>query len=530
LLALASLAACATAPRPLYLAAPASAGELDFRPAEAAADRYGQLTPAVEDSALGNALADAVLGATAGLGMLQPLRDGRLDYLARDLAGIVALGVQPPFAAVELAQAHHGIAEPTLRLISVRADPARPELAAAAASVRLDELLAAAQPARFGVGMTQTEDGVAYAVLALLESAVDLAPLPRRLPARERTLLRATLRPPYHSPVLAVTRGDGQVERTPLVATAGAIAAELVCGAAPERQQVELLADGPRGLTVLANFPVFCAEEPPRSVRISLAPPTYENDTVAAEQRLLVLANLERARAGRPALRQDARAATIARLHSVEMEQGGWVAHDSPITGNPADRARAGGVRTPLVLENVARATSSDEVHAALLGSPGHRGNLLSADATHVGIGVVLGDGALYVTQLFFRVPPLLELSRARADAAAALARARVVAGGPALVREAALDALAQRAAVELADRPDARAAVMLRVRHALEDPARGLRHAVTVVTVVGDVADVPATARAAAADFRLLGIGLAQGDDPDLGPNAIFVVLVLAR
>lgn len=49
------------------------------------------------------------------------------------------------------------------------------------------------------------------------------------------------------------------------------------------------------------------------------------------------------------------------------------------------------------------------EAHQALMGSPGHRANLMSTEVTHVGIGVVLGAPvsgrrAIYITEIFLRL------------------------------------------------------------------------------------------------------------------------------
>src|SRR4029078_12182525 len=84
--------------------------------------------------------------------------------------------------------------------------------------------------------------------------------------------------------------------------------------------------------------------------------------------------------------------------------------------------------------------------HQALMNSPGHRANLMSSVATHIGIGVAFGDSAsgrreMFITQVITRVPPPLNLSRAVGTVRRRLAAARPV---PAV---AALDRLAQQLA-----------------------------------------------------------------------------------
>jgi uncharacterized protein YkwD len=130
-----------------------------------------------------------------------------------------------------------------------------------------------------------------------------------------------------------------------------------------------------------------------------------------AEQRLLASINRDRAAAGLPGLQWDDAAAAVARGYSEEMRGTGSVAHISPTSGSAVDRVRAAGIPTTVVLENVARAYGLNEVHHALMTSPGHRANIMSTAATHIGIGVAFGDDStgrreLFITQVFTRAPP----------------------------------------------------------------------------------------------------------------------------
>ncbi|HYL93220.1 MAG TPA: CAP domain-containing protein, partial [Alphaproteobacteria bacterium] len=69
-------------------------------------------------------------------------------------------------------------------------------------------------------------------------------------------------------------------------------------------------------------------------------------------------------------------------------------------------RLAATGVRFTISGENVARAENADEAHHGLMGSPGHRANILGADYTAVGIGVVQQGDSIYVTQDFVHKVP----------------------------------------------------------------------------------------------------------------------------
>ena len=103
---------------------------------------------------------------------------------------------------------------------------------------------------------------------------------------------------------------------------------------------------------------------------------------------LLALVNRDRQVAGLPGLLWDEHVADVARGHSTEMRRTKIVAHLSPVTGSAADRVRAAKIKTAVVLENVARAYGLGEAHQGLMNSPGHRANLMSHAATHLGIGV----------------------------------------------------------------------------------------------------------------------------------------------
>jgi hypothetical protein len=82
----------------------------------------------------------------------------------------------------------------------------------------------------------------------------------------------------------------------------------------------------------------------------------------------------------------------VAKAHSEDMAANGFVGHVSPTTGDAPARFERAGIVGAVVRENVARGYGPKGIHESLMNSPGHRANLLAADITHVGIGVVFGD------------------------------------------------------------------------------------------------------------------------------------------
>lgn len=122
----------------------------------------------------------------------------------------------------------------------------------------------------------------------------------------------------------------------------------------------------------------------------------------SAEAEMLRLVNEERTRAGLEPVVADAGLTGVARAHSEEMFRLGYFAHDSPVTGTPADRLAAAGVRYLLMGENLAFAPTLEIAHERLIGSPTHRANILNPAFTRLGVGVIRSPNrGLMVSQEF---------------------------------------------------------------------------------------------------------------------------------
>ncbi len=138
----------------------------------------------------------------------------------------------------------------------------------------------------------------------------------------------------------------------------------------------------------------------------------------AIEQEIVRLTNLERARQGLPALRLDNRLANAARLHSNQMASqsatfGRDNAHSHYLWGTqwptPMSRIDYAGFPHTSIRENIAYRfgvgnTTAAQVVTAWMNSPGHRANILSADITHLGVGVSVHNGTFFYTQNFARL------------------------------------------------------------------------------------------------------------------------------
>ncbi len=93
--------------------------------------------------------------------------------------------------------------------------------------------------------------------------------------------------------------------------------------------------------------------------------------------------------------------AGVGAAHALEMYRDGYFAHRSPVTGTVGDRLRAAGLRPELAGENLALAAGAAEVHSGLMGSEGHRANILDPRFRSVGIAVVEGPLGLMTVQVF---------------------------------------------------------------------------------------------------------------------------------
>jgi hypothetical protein len=122
------------------------------------------------------------------------------------------------------------------------------------------------------------------------------------------------------------------------------------------------------------------------------------------ESELLERTNQNRLRQGLQALTQDEALTRIAREHSAGMARQGFISHELP-SGDLKTRMNSGGYRYSTARENVARAHSLAYAQNALMQSPAHKGNILAADVSRVGIGIVRRpsphDTELYITQIF---------------------------------------------------------------------------------------------------------------------------------
>lgn len=509
----------------------ATAATVTFAPASDPAPRYNELFQAPSHTPLGDAVLDAVATAAKAAHVPVPAADARLFRACAELAQIVPEDGVLGYALVEFALQRNGIIEPLPHFFVAWGDVDASGPIVDQLKPKLSGILGDVATARVGVGaVKRNPDGTGAIVIALQGSGVTTQPIPRSVSAGGAFMLDAVVDSRYHEPEVFVTRDDGSTERLALaLGRSGAFKSTVPCGARSGKQQVEITASDAAGATVLANFPVYCGVEPP--VTLTITPSHDDTGVVSASeaaQRLLALANRDRQAAGLPALVWDDRIAKVAEGHSEEMKRTKVVAHVSPTTGSAADRVRVGGIKTAVVLENVARAYGVGEAHQGLMNSPGHRANLMSAAATHVGMAVVLGEEVsgrreLFVTQVFIRVPPKIDPA-----ATAEVVRKRIE-----TVRPVAVSAKLASVAQQLADglsTGHTRDSLWPAVRKQLDALNHQYARVGSVITAVADLDTLDG--KQLVGDDRPddIGIGIAQGTHPDIGEGAIWIVILMAE
>jgi hypothetical protein len=236
-----------------------------------------------------------------------------------------------------------------------------------------------------------------------------------------------------------------------------------------------------------------------------------------AEKRVFDELNHERASHGLAMLQWDEHAAGAARAHVRLLAESGKLSHQFPGEATLPERLGATGARFTVSAENVAQTEFIEDVHPALMTSPGHRANILSASYNAVGIGVVEKQGKIYVAQDFIFLVPSYSESQFNAVFAEAFNLARKARGiRPIYAREDA-------ALHQLACTTDGNAGKL----------ANNLTGVSAVVAFTSsDPHHLPAelNPRAANADFHIMRFGTCFRPDQEHGYANFWVVAAFAN
>jgi len=191
--------------------------------------------------------------------------------------------------------------------------------------------------------------------------------------------------------------------------------------------------------------------EPPSSYEETAAIAGEATDEErAAARALFENVNAERTARGLHALTWSDELSVVGRNYCAEMARTGVIAHESKLSGSPADRARKAGIAFVRLTENLALAGDAAAAHEGLMNSQGHKANILDSGVFAVGIGTLrtVRDGvpSLFVTQMFAAFPEEIDPDTADDVLADRLNDARRKLGIAKLVRHEWLDARAKEA------------------------------------------------------------------------------------
>lgn len=160
---------------------------------------------------------------------------------------------------------------------------------------------------------------------------------------------------------------------------------------AVRRRKSRLLAGLTLGVFIALPFP--SVREP--ALNTSAAFRVLDNEcwTYRRSERLFSrLMNDAREKAGLPRLSLDPEASKVARRHTREMIDKNLLHH------TPSSSLVRRVTRWAILGENVGVGGTVDSLHKAFMDSPPHRANVLYTKFRHVGVGVAMGNGRMWVT------------------------------------------------------------------------------------------------------------------------------------
>jgi uncharacterized protein YkwD len=139
------------------------------------------------------------------------------------------------------------------------------------------------------------------------------------------------------------------------------------------------------------------------TLSLDIAPKSSDLEIDGAdEQKMLMLVNNERTKAGVGPLTMSDALVAVARAHSRDMFERRYFGHNSPEGQTPADRMHADSVMFTAAGENLAYAPDLMTAHTGLMNSPEHKKNILDPAFHKVGIGIITtASWGMMVTQDF---------------------------------------------------------------------------------------------------------------------------------
>jgi len=490
-------------------------------------------------SGVATALGYALKGAFGQAKRPEPKQDGRLCAVAQALmAWDPAAGDSPPAPVLAFASANAGLPAPvrrvyvatlTLNIVGSEGHTAQEDENQAVADALRQEVadtLLNFQQARWGLASQRVKKGVVKVAVVMDDPALELDPLPRKLSPGQVVPLTGKVLPPYTNPKLALSDERG-VASKPAPIPGDAFKAELRCSSGPGDLWVEVSAERDGQPALVTTFSVACGKDLPASVEMAAAP--WPKDLAAQGRRLADGINAQRTAVGLGRVEWDDKlsgaASAVAEVIRDQIGRGEAPAVD---LGQMLQKA---GVASGLVLQNPAQARTTEEAEQRFTASPTNRQNILNPEVNRIGVGIAPTEGAagkaagVIVVELFTKALVEVDLSAVKRDLYAAVAKHRADAAAPPAEADPKLEKVAQDYA-----QTTAQGGGKISDDDA-DDITHGIRIAYKSINMVdGAKADPLSFAEdpAVLSPGSSLGIGVAQGDHPVLGKNAVYVAIIL--
>jgi uncharacterized protein YkwD len=127
------------------------------------------------------------------------------------------------------------------------------------------------------------------------------------------------------------------------------------------------------------------------------------NDCLTAEEiAMFRIINRSRTQKGLPQLELDPKLTAVARTKSRDMVDYHYFGHLSGRLGSVYDQLERDGIVYRIVGENLVGAPGYRRAQQSIMNSPAHRGNVLNANFTKIGVGIAAGGAYRKIfTQIF---------------------------------------------------------------------------------------------------------------------------------
>ncbi|HEX9574079.1 MAG TPA: CAP domain-containing protein [Myxococcales bacterium] len=515
------LAGCAGAGAQRAGAGAVAAGK--FTPAGAQAANYGpdpqRTCPA---TSIGRYIASDSADEAKKIQKPAPQADGRLCAVAESLLGWDEQQ-NPPESLLSFLAFHFGIPSGIPRVVLATIDSEDPkDLGARLNEAVMQYVRSTAGQVRYGWATARGARGGTKVSLAMQDPPLELEPLPRKLDPKAEATLSGRLLGPLQNPKVLISDPRGKLQQ-PESKPGKEFSVPVSCGGRKGRIAVEIRGEEQGQPRIAANFPVFCGIDPPTSAQL----PTPGGEVAQQERTIFEQINAERTEAELPPLKWDDKVAQVARSVSENEAKGGG---GGSATADLAQRLKAAGIASPVVLVNPGAARTAEDVQRLFSLSPIYRANYMSTDATSAGTGVAngkdpQGGNVAFVTELFVRELGQVDVATVAPKLRETINKKRASAGMPASKDDPVLDKVAQEYAQALA---------------AANGNISDAKHSQIVSPLYKTfrTVDFLSGAKADPAEFadektvitskeKAMGIGVGQGNHPVLGKNATYVVLL---